>query len=119
MNMLIRRPHIPEHSGITLVVRAADGPDPKRATRKLFSTCEAMLACGAAGLTIDLSHVHAADTSLVAGLVAIHRAARARGAHLEVKASPEIELWVRHCRLDAMLHHDAPWACETRSNAAA
>ena len=82
-----------------VVVVASDMTSSDR-VRDLFNRCQRLLRKGARRVVIDLHEVKAADTKLVACLVALHRLANATSARLELCLSSAVIEVARICRLE-------------------
>ena len=83
----------------TVVVTERDMTD-SDCVLALFDRCTKLLREGTRHVVIDLHHVEAADTKLLACIVAIYQMARSSSARLEVCLSNAVREVARICRLE-------------------
>jgi anti-anti-sigma regulatory factor len=75
--------------------------------RDLFNGCRRLLRRGVTHVVIDLQAVTAADTKLLACLVALLRLARSASAHLEICLSSAVLDVARVCRMEWLAEKSA------------
>ena len=92
------------------VVVAASDMTSSDMVRDLFNRCRRLLRHGAQRVIIDLQCVQAADTKLLACLIALHRLARSASARLELCMSSAVLDVARICRLEWLADEFGPAA---------
>ncbi len=76
--------------------------------RQLFMRYHHAAGSGNRSMRIDLRKVQAADTKLMACLVAVYRLAKSDSIQLELSPSSTVRNLAEVCRLDWLIEHTAP-----------